>query len=109
MPAHLFTQQDNARGEVTGGTHPKPGRNFAYSYDAIGNREWAQSNGQTSAYTANALNQVVQRTVPGVLEVRGSVAGGANGLGVLIDGQPAPLSGRDFYRALSVDWPAPGF
>ena len=96
MPAHLFNLHNNARGEVTGGTHPKPGRNFAYGYDAIGNREGP-------AYTANALNQVAQRTVPGVLEVRGSVAGGVNGLGALIDGQPAPLSGRDFYRALSVD------
>ena len=103
QPEETWNYLYNERGEVTWGSHPKPGRNFAYGYDAIGNREWAQGNGQTSAYTANALNQVVQRTVPGVLEVRGSVAGGANGLGALIDGQPAPLSGRDFYRALSVE------
>ena len=103
QPEGTWSYNYNARGEVTGGTHPKPGRNFAYGYDAIGNREWGQVNGQNSIYTTNGLNQYVQRTVPGVLEVRGSVAGSVNGLGALIDGQPAPLSGRDFYRALSVD------
>ena len=53
-----------------------PGFSFDYAYDPIGNRTSAtvygpQGNSLVSAYTANALNQYTQRTIPGFAAVRG--------------------------------------
>ena len=45
-------------------TAPLPGRNFAYGYDAIGNRtsvSWTGSSGSADVYTPNSLNQYDSR------------------------------------------------
>ncbi|MFC1461218.1 RHS repeat domain-containing protein [Verrucomicrobiota bacterium] len=44
----------------------------AYSYDNIGNRTSTTNNGQAATYTANALNQYSQRTIPAVINILGS-------------------------------------
>jgi len=41
------------------------GQQFGYNFDDIGNRKTAVVNARQSTYTANALNQYEQRTVPG--------------------------------------------
>ncbi|MFZ5697748.1 MAG: type IV secretion protein Rhs, partial [Pseudomonadota bacterium] len=48
------------------------GHDFAGTFDDLGNRKAATTNGQTSAYTANLLNQYTERTVPGGLEILGA-------------------------------------
>ena len=66
-------------GQVTSGKHcwadgtPVAGQQFEYGFDDIGNRQSAAHGGNASGsdlrvetYTANALNQYTQRTVPGL-------------------------------------------
>ncbi len=48
------------------------GLDFDFTYDDIGNRQTALRNGRTAAYTANALNQYANRTVPGAIDVIGT-------------------------------------
>jgi YD repeat-containing protein len=48
-----------------------PGRTRAWSFDDVGNLQWAVRNAQTSFFTPNALNQYTSRTVPGLIEVTG--------------------------------------
>ncbi len=57
----------NSRSEVIGaviGTN-----DYGYAYDAIGNRVWSAANTLTNSYTANALNQYTQISVPFVSSV----------------------------------------
>jgi YD repeat-containing protein len=72
------TREDNARwdygydalGQVTSAAKSKAngtpvlGHAFAYTFDDIGNRKTATSNGLVSSYTANLLNQYDEHTVP---------------------------------------------
>jgi RHS repeat-associated protein len=55
------------------GTEAQWGYDFAYDFDGIGNRESTSINNRVSIYTANALNQYTQRTVPGWASVLGEV------------------------------------
>ena len=74
----------NARSEITSARGSSvgtafPDRAFDYDYDPIGNRisstTYSPSNdANTATYTANALNQYSQRTVPGYADVRGTAA-----------------------------------
>ena len=58
---------------------PVAGQQFEYGFDDIGNRTFAASGGnewgtglREERYTANALNQYTQRTVPGSVDVLGA-------------------------------------
>ena len=58
---------------------PVRGFDYDYAYDPIGNRTSAtdydeQGNPLVSSYTANALNQYTQRTIPGYAALRGEAA-----------------------------------
>src|ERR1051325_3211932 len=55
------------------------GQQFSYAFDDIGNRKSATSGGDSNGlhkhtqwYTANALNQYSQRTVPGWVDIIGT-------------------------------------
>lgn len=68
----------DALGQVTTGSKflsdgtPALGLAQTYTYDSIGNRVSSTTNGQTTNYTPNLLNQYTQRTIPPVLDVLGS-------------------------------------
>jgi len=81
------------------------GQDYAWAYDDIGNRRTAATNGATSNFVANELNQYAQRTVPGVIDVSGAadplatVTIGVNG-GVP---QLATRQGEQFHRQVVVN------
>lgn len=66
-----------------------PGYSWDYRFDVIGNRENVTTNGQTSTYTVNALNQITARTIPRVVQFQGQVHPDA----ALALNQDAPVSG----------------
>jgi RHS repeat-associated protein len=96
----------NARNEVVSGQKKLSsgtgisGTAFGYGFDAAGNRTGGFRNGINIAYTPNALNQYVSRTVPGVADVWGEAAAGAT---VTVNGTTATRQSNYFYRAVSVD------
>jgi RHS repeat-associated protein len=82
------------------------GNQSEYDYDTIGNRKSAKAGGnevgnlRQSTYTANALNQYVQRTVPGAVDVMGTANAAAT---VSVNNQTAARKGDYFYKELAVD------
>jgi len=103
----------NARSEVTSArrtladTPSQEVRGFSYDYafDGIGNRTSAteydhENNARVSSYTANALNQYTQRTVPGYACVRGSATNTAT---VTVNGNTAWRLGEYFYGSDEAD------
>ena len=84
------------------------GFGYDYAYDPIGNRTSAtyydeQGEAVASAYSANALNQYTQRTVPGYAAIRGEAATNATvtvnerpvwRINQSIGGSAAPTSAR---------------
>jgi RHS repeat-associated protein len=87
----------DALGQVTSavkhwaGGAPVAGQTFGYAFDDIGNRETAmegEAPSHASAYSANALNQYTQRTVPALVAVRGEAEAAAT-VTVTV-GAPAP-------------------
>jgi RHS repeat-associated protein len=80
------------------------GHNFGYLYDAIGNRLWAKSGGNSSGsgqrtvnYTPNALNQYSSITTPGSFDV---LVRSPNGVGVAVNGTPVTVASQGtFHRA----------
>lgn len=81
------------------------GFNSTYAYDDIGNRKTAATNGQTSTYTSNNLNQYSQRTVPGAVQVFGTAATDA---AVTVNGQATTRQAENFYRSVPVTNTAQG-
>lgn len=87
----------NTRSEVTGGVRKSaagnvlPGYEFGYSFDAIGNRmeSWREATGSRSAYEANALNQYLNRTIPGEVRVEGQSQPGTAKVSLQLEGQPS--------------------
>ena len=100
----------NGRSEVvsarrTLGGSPVRGFDEDFSYDPIGNRISAtdyDENGtaRTSAYSANALNQYVARTVPGWASARGLAATNAY---VAVNGNEAYRAGDYFFGSDDFD------
>jgi RHS repeat-associated protein len=105
-------------GQVTGGIKKTatgtaiPGYTFGYNFDDIGNRQTSfvedAAPASLSSYSANLLNQYTQRTVPGLVDVRGEAEPEATVS--LTIGQPAPdtvfratRSGRTFHARGTVD------
>jgi RHS repeat-associated protein len=103
----------DALGQVTAGTKKLStretvlGNDYAYAFDDIGNRKTTTTNGRTSAYTPTLLNQYVQRTVPGAVDVFGTAKADATvtvnfpaGTTTVL---PTTRQGEQFYRQLTVD------
>ncbi|MCZ7592437.1 MAG: RHS repeat-associated core domain-containing protein [Kiritimatiellae bacterium] len=96
----------NSRSELTNAVRRWPdnamvyGQDFAYVYDAIGNRTVSTRDGQSSLYNANELNQYSNRTLPGSIHVLGSAHTNAM---VLVNEQPASRQEEYFHEALVVD------
>ena len=89
---------NDANQEVRGFSHD-------YAYDPIGNRTSAteydhEENALVSSYTANALNQYSQRTVPGYAGVRGSATNTAT---VTVNGNAAWRLDDYFYGGDDAD------
>lgn len=101
----------DALGQVTTGSKflgdgtPALGLAHTYSYDDIGNRQTATVNAQVSTYTPNALNQYIQRTVPGTLDVTGAATTAATVTVAMHSGTPQATTrqGETFYKQLTVD------
>jgi YD repeat-containing protein len=82
------------------------GQTFEYAFDDIGNRTTTQTGGddtggtlRTATYTANLLNQLTNRTVPGYVEVGGLVESGAD---VAVNGSAAERQDDYFRREVAV-------
>ena len=81
------------------------GLDYAWTYDDIGNRKTATTNGAFAAYVPNPLNQYAQRTVPGVVDLRGAASAGAT-VSVAVDNGPPQATTRQggtFYKQLALD------
>jgi RHS repeat-associated protein len=85
---------------------PYWGAQTEYSFDDVGNRISAKSGGnqlnqtRTSNFTTNSLNQYVQRTVPGALDVSGTANTAAT---VTVNDQSTARKGDYFYKELAVN------
>lgn len=103
----------NGRSEVTSATRywgtntgtttePVAGQEYAYAYDPIGNRITSAEGDtdRTATYTANALNQYTQRTVPGVKELAGTAITNAS---VTVNGLATDRHGPWWHHAFEVD------
>jgi RHS repeat-associated protein len=96
----------NDKGEVASGLREKtaapntavPGWQYGYTFDEIGNRKTATTNGRVSTYTANALNQYDSRTIPRAFDVIGTANAAAT---VTVDGNPATRLDEFFYKELA--------
>lgn len=93
-------------GQLTSGSRKWPdgsavaGQQYGYAYDDIGNRATNHANGRESTYTANGLNQYMQRTVPGYVWELGSATNAAT---VTINNQPTSRHGEYFSKELAVN------
>lgn len=83
------------------------GQQFEYSFDDIGNRKVAASGGNEwgsnlryQNYTVNNLNQYMQRTVPGTVDVIGTATNPAT---VTVNNQPTYRKGDYFRKDLALD------
>ena len=103
----------NDRGELTSGKKfwsdntAAAGQQMEYVFDSSGNRTSTKSGGDAqgsslrqASYTANALNQYQQRTVPGALDVLGTANAAAT---VSVNEQSTYRRGDYFYKELAVD------
>ena len=71
------------------------GRSYYDGYDSIGNRTATTTNGQSSDYATNGLNQIISRDMPGTTEVAGFAASSAS---VTVASQPTTRQLDYFYR-----------
>jgi RHS repeat-associated protein len=62
---------------ATSPTTPMLGRDFAYSYDSIGNRITSSIDSQTASYSTDGRNQIMTLTIPAYYPVSGLAPGGA--------------------------------
>ena len=81
------------------------GCDYGWTFDDIGNRTAVVTNGAESTYLPSSLNQYAQRTVPGIVDVRGA-ASPASTVTVGIDGgapQSTYRQGEVFFKQFPVD------
>ena len=102
----------NDRGELVSGRKywadatPVWGDQTEYSFDNIGNRNYAKNGGNQlgsllqSSYTTNSLNQYSQRSVPGAVDVTGTANAAAT---VSVNDQATARKADYFYKELPVD------
>src|SRR5690625_3260814 len=63
-------QVTSANRSWTGGI-PVEGQQFGYTFDGIGNRVETTRSGRIAEYQPNLLNQVVEREIPGAIDLMG--------------------------------------
>ncbi len=96
----------NDRGEVTSGSKKQGGitnllgYQFGYDFDDLGNRTSAVTNGRTSTYSTNSLNQYTSRTVPSYADVIGKAKPTT---AVTVNSLAATRQGEEYHKELSVD------
>ncbi len=97
--------QVTAGGRFLAGGVPVPGHDYAWTFDDIGNRRTAMTNGPVSTYTANPLNQIARRTIPGVIDVLGAASADATVTVAVNGGAPEAVErqGDRFFRQVTVD------
>src|SRR5213592_1587550 len=106
IPLYRLGQVPSGKRYWSNGTNVA-GQQFEYLFDDMGNRLSASSGGdqtganmRVQAYTANNLNQYIQRTVPGYVDVFGT----ATNTSTVTVNQQSTYRHGDYYRAeLSVD------
>ena len=83
------------------------GQQYDYGFDTIGNRTWTRTGGDPAganehqaAYTANNLNQYVNRQVPGVAEVMGVALANET---VTVNSQATSRKAEYFWTELGVN------
>jgi RHS repeat-associated protein len=107
-----WVYQYDTLGQVTSGRKywsngsPVAGQQFDYAFDDIGNRksEWEGGNAggfnlRRSDYTANALNQYTQRTVPAAIDVTGAASSAAT---VTVNNQTVIRQGDYFWKEFPI-------
>jgi RHS repeat-associated protein len=78
----------------------RPGHNYGYVFDDIGNRKQTTLHNLTSIYAPNALNQYLSRTTPPAIPVLGTAAAATT---VRVNDQPATTRNGDwFYHQLDL-------
>jgi len=91
-------------GQVTGGAKKLsggttiPGLDYSYAFDEIGNRETASSNlspANDGTYTADALNQYSQRSVPRFVDILGTADPSAT---VTVNSESTTRTGEYFLK-----------
>ena len=87
---------------------PLAGQQFGYGFDDIGNRTSTQAGGdahgaglRTASYTANTLNQITSRDIPGAVDIIGAAT--ATATNVNVNGQTAYRRGEYYWKELSVN------
>ena len=76
------------------------GQQFDYGFDDIGNRRYAALNGQPQQLGMNLMNQLTQRTLPGVAVAAGRAAANAT---VTVNHQPTLRQGDVFHYEAGVN------
>lgn len=103
----------NDRGELTNGkkywsdNSAVAGQQMEYVFDSSGNRTSTKTGGdpqgsnlRQASYTANALNQYQQRTVPGAVDIIGTANAAAT---VSVNEQSTYRRGDYFHKELAID------
>jgi len=80
---------------------PVEGQQFGYTFDDIGNRTETSRNGRTADYQPNLLNQIVERQIPGAIDLKGHAHLEAT---VTVDLEnPTRQDGGYFHKEVSLD------
>lgn len=107
----VWELRHDALGQLVGATRrrpdgvPVPGFDWGWTFDDIGNRRSQRRNGVLTEYAPNLLNQYVQRSVPGAVEVLGWASPSATVSVTVDDGLPqrATRQGELFWHLAKVD------
>ncbi len=91
-------QVESAEKRLADNSTMLPGYAFNYTYDSAGNRVSTSVNGRSATYTPNALNEYVNRDVPGAIDVRGEADIEA---AVTVNSLSSTRVGKDFYREIN--------
>ena len=87
---------------------PVAGQQFGYGFDDIGNRTGTQAGGdahgaglRTASYSANSLNQITSRDIPGAVDIIGAAT--ALATNVNVNSQMAYRRGEYYWKELSIN------
>ncbi len=110
----FWAYEYDALGQVKSGKRywsdwtPAAGQQFEYAFDDIGNRTSTKAGGNSAGtalraatYSANTLNQITQRDVPGAVDIIGAAT--ATATSVTVNNQPAYRRGEYYQLALSIN------
>jgi RHS repeat-associated protein len=80
-------------------SNPVGNRDFAYSFDNIGNRLTSSVDGRSTSYATNNLNQLSSRNAHGSVDISGLAASAAS---VTANGQSTVRQGDYYHKSLGV-------